>query len=65
MLVEGSFFYGTGSYPLPPHGLHEAILFKVSHPPLKGPCFFNASMPYAEHDGVYLHDGGKYGEIAY
>jgi len=56
--------YGTGSYPFPPHGWHERILFNVSQPPLNGPCFFNASMPYAEQVGVYLHEGGRYGEIA-
>jgi|OpeIllAssembly_1097287.scaffolds.fasta_scaffold947473_1 hypothetical protein len=63
-LVYG-YVQGTGSYPLPPHGLHEAILFMVSQPPLKGPCFLRASIPYAEQLGVYLHEGGKYGEIAY
>ncbi len=59
------FHHGTGSYPLPPQGLHEATLLMVSHPPLKGPCFFSASIPYAEQLGVYLHEGGKYGEMAY
>ena len=57
--------YGTGSYPLPPHGLQREILLIVSHPPLKGPYFVMASTPYAEHVGEYLQEGGSNGEIVY
>ncbi len=58
------FLYGTGSYPLPPQGLHDANRFKVNQPPLNGPCFLIASIPYVEHVGVYRHDGIKNGEMA-
>jgi len=58
-------FQGTGSYPLPPHGLQEAIRLNVNHPPFMGPCFLMASIPYTEQVGVYRHDGGRYGEMAY
>ena len=55
--------YGTGSCPLPPHGLQLNILFSPSQKPLKGPCFCNASKQYDEHVGVYLQEGGKKGLI--
>ena len=45
-------FYGTGSYPLPPHGLQRAMRFIPSHPPLKMPYFITASTIYCEHVGV-------------
>ena len=51
--------YGTGSYPLPPHGPHERNLLIVSLPPLKGPCFLIASIPYCEQVGEYRQDGAK------
>jgi len=44
--------------------LHEKKRFRLSHPPLNGPCFLMASTPYDEHVGVYLQDGKKYGDIA-
>ena len=44
--------YGTGSCPCLPHGPQESIRFSVSHPPLKGPYFWMASIPYWEQLGV-------------
>ena len=55
--------YGTGSYPLPPQGWHRNIRFIANQNPLKGPCFFIASIAYCEHVGVYLHVGGNRGDI--
>jgi len=55
--------YGTGSGPWPPQGLQRAILFMVSHKPLKGPYFRRASIPYCEQVGVYLHWLPSQGEI--
>lgn len=46
------FGYGTGSYPLPPHGLQRKMRFMASHKPFVGPCFLMASMAYCEHVGV-------------
>lgn len=46
------FGYGTGSYPLPPHGLQRKMRFMASHEPFAGPCFLMASMAYCEHVGV-------------
>ncbi len=57
--------YGTGSKPLPPHGLHDANLLSVNHPPLSAPYFFMASIPYSLHVGIYLHDAGNNGEMLY
>jgi hypothetical protein len=37
----------------------------VSQPPLNGPYFLIASIPYWEQVGVYLHALGKTGEIRY
>jgi hypothetical protein len=37
--------------------------FNVSHPPLKGPYFFIASIPYCEQVGVNLQALGKTGDI--
>ena len=53
--VEHAFnglFYGTGSYPLPPQGLHLRMRLKASQPPLNGPYFFIASTAYCEQVGV-------------
>lgn len=55
--------YGTGSYPLPPHGLHLNMRHIASASPFMGPCFFNAWRAYSEHVGVNLHDGGVNGDI--
>lgn len=55
--------YGTGSYPLPPHGLHLSMRHTASTRPLIGPCFLSACMAYSEHVGVNLHEGGVNGEM--
>jgi hypothetical protein len=34
----------------------------VSHKPFMGPCFLNASKPYAEQVGVYLQLRGSNGD---
>lgn len=59
----GGLFYGTGSYPCPPHGWHLLIRLMVSHKPFRGPYFFNASIPYCEQVGVNLHFGPSRGEM--
>jgi len=51
-------FYGTGSYPLPPHGWHRRNRFRVSHKPFTAPYFLRAIMAYSEHVGVNLQEGG-------
>ena len=56
---------GTGSYPLPPQGWQLNIRLVANQRPFNGPCFFTACTAYSEHVGVYLHDGGFSGEIAY
>lgn len=58
-------YYGTGSYPEPPHGWHLKIRFTARYNPFTGPCFFRASTAYCEHVGVNLHDGGVNGEIQF
>lgn len=61
----GHLLYGTGSNPCPPHGLQLIILLVVNQKPLKAPCFLNASSPYCEQVGVYLHlDLPSQGEMA-
>jgi len=59
----GVFFYGTGSYPDPPQGLHRKMRFRASQPPLNGPYFFIASTAYCEHVGVYRQAAGVRGEM--
>lgn len=54
---------GTGSYPLPPHGLHLAILLTLRKNPFIAPCFLKASREYCEQVGEYLHAGGVSGEM--
>lgn len=56
-------YHGTGSYPLPPHGLQRHIRFTASHPPLTGPCLIIASIAYWLQVGVKRHDGGVKGEM--
>ena len=56
---------GTGSYPLPPHGLHLRMRHIANANPLKGPCLSSACRAYSEHEGVNLHDGGVRGEMQY
>ncbi|SVE64689.1 uncharacterized protein METZ01_LOCUS517543, partial [marine metagenome] len=58
------FYYGIGSYPLPPIGLHLDNLAMLSRKPLARPCFEIAAEEYSEHVGSYLQDIGRYGEIA-
>ncbi len=53
--------YGTGSYPLPPQGLHLNIRQIASARPFIGPCFIIASLAYCEHVGVNLHAAGVNG----
>jgi len=53
---------GNGSYPEPPQGWHRKNLRIVSLKALKNEYFLNASIPYCEHVGVYLHVGGNKGE---
>jgi len=50
--------YGTGSYPLPPHGLHLNIRHIAKAIPLIGPCLISACLAYSEQVGVNLQDGG-------
>lgn len=54
--------YGTGSWPCLPQGWQLAILLRVSQPPLKGPCFLMASIPYWEQVGVNLQLAPNSGE---
>ena len=57
-----SFLYqGTGSYPLPPHGLHLSMRQMARASPFIGPCFSIACRAYSEHVGTNRHDGGVYG----
>ena len=49
--------YGTGSYPLPPQGLHLNIRQIANASPFKA-CF-----AYSEQVGVNLHEGGVNGVI--
>ena len=58
-------FQGTGSYPLPPQGLHLRMRLKASHEPFNGPCFLMASTAYCEHVGVNLHEGGVNGDMQF
>ena len=55
--------YGTGSYPLPPQGLHLNIRQIANASPFIGPCFFKACFAYSEQVGVNLHEGGENGVI--
>ena len=55
--------YGTGSYPLPPQGLHLSIRHIARASPLKGPCFIIACLAYSEQVGVKRQEGGVKGEI--
>jgi|GEM_PF-844859 len=55
--------YGTGSYPLPPHGWHLSNLLTASHSPFIGPCFTSACRAYSEQVGVKRHEGGVSGEM--
>ena len=56
--------YGTGSYPLPPHGLQRRMRLIARKPPLNGPYFFIASRAYCEQVGVNRQAGGVCGEMA-
>ena len=58
-------FYGTGSYPLPPHGWQRSIRLIAKYKPFTGPCFFSACTAYSEQVGVNLHEAGVIGEIQY
>jgi len=41
-LTDYFFFGGTGSCPVPPHGLQLAIRLMAINPPLNNPCLSNA-----------------------
>ena len=56
-------YYGTGSYPLPPHGWQRSSRRTASHVPLIGPCLRNASSAYCEQVGVKRHEGGLRGDM--
>lgn len=57
-----SFLYqGTGSYPLPPQGLHLSMRQMARASPFIGPCFSIACRAYSEHVGTNRHEGGVYG----
>lgn len=43
--------YGTGSYPLPPHGWQLKMRFRANQPPLIRPCFLSDSRVYCEQVG--------------
>ena len=58
-------FQGTGSYPLPPQGLHLRMRHIARARPLTGPCFTNACLAYSEQVGVKRQDGGVYGVMQY
>ena len=55
--------HGTGSYPLPPHGLHLNMRQTARASPLNGPCFRIACLAYSEQVGVKRQDGGVKGEM--
>ena len=50
-------FYGTGSYPRPPHGLQRHTRLVAKYTPLNAPCRCNASTAYREQLGSYRHTG--------
>lgn len=49
---------GTGSYPLPPHGLHRQMRHTARMNPFMGPCFMRACLAYSEQVGVKRQAGG-------
>jgi len=55
--------HGTGSYPLPPHGLHLSMRQMARASPLNGPCFRIACLAYSEQVGVKRQEGGVKGEM--
>lgn len=57
--------YGTGSYPLPPHGWQRPMRLMVSQNPLNKPYFLKASNPYCEQVGENRHCGPNKGEIVF
>ena len=61
--LDAPLFYGTGSYPEPPHGWQRDMRFNVSQPPLKGPYLRSASRAYCEQVGVKRHEGGVCGDM--
>lgn len=54
-------YYGTGSYPDPPHGWHLRIRRSARYEPFSGPCLMSACLAYSEQVGVNRHEGGVYG----
>lgn len=59
----GLILYGTGSYPLPPHGLQRSILHIANAMPFIGPCFSIACLAYSEQVGVKRQEGGVRGDM--
>lgn len=57
------YFYGTGSYPRVPNGLHRQNLFRNNQPPLYTPCLAIASFAYLEHVGAWRQTPREYGDI--
>ena len=55
---------GTGSCPDLPQGWQLEILLTASHEPLKGPCFFIASIEYCEQVGLQRQLEPNKGEIS-
>ena len=52
------FFGGTGSYPLPPQGLHLSMRQMAKSKPLMGPWMMRACRAYSEQVGVKRQAGG-------
>ena len=57
------YYYGTGSYPLPPQGLHLKMRQIASPRPLTGPCFMMACFAYSLQVGVNLQEGPNRGDM--
>jgi hypothetical protein len=54
--------YGTGSWPVPPHGWQRAKRLAANQLPRTAPYLAIASAAYAEQVGVYRHTAGSSGE---
>lgn len=62
--LTGQETYGTGSYPLPPQGLHLRTRHTANSSPFTGPCLMSACRAYSEQVGVKRQEGGVRGEMA-
>jgi len=54
---------GTGSNPPGKSGLHRSMRYTLNQRALKNVCFWKDCMAYSEQEGLYLHAGGRSGEI--